>query len=184
MLQKAHLGRFKCAERFVINVEKKSFKWKEHLQEVSVICSRWREMKDEVTFLLIQYSYNTQMSLGRAIETAVCRMKCFNQLLAVFLATISLWMLLPWLVLCPHALTSALPVLCSVCWSPTPGHPGPAKEIAEFSIRANSAPLLMFIVFPLSDIRLVLKFPILHGWKRDCIDYFSSYWNFATKAFE
>lgn len=75
-------------------------------------------MTDEVSFLLIQYSYKyiepLQISLGREIYKAVCRIKLFCPLLGIF-GFIFLLMLLPWLVSCPHALTSAPPILCLVC---------------------------------------------------------------------
>lgn len=76
------------------------------------------EMTDEVTFPLVQYSYKyikpLQISLGREIYKAVCRIKLFCQLLGIF-GFIFLLTLLPWLVSCPRALTSTPRILCLVC---------------------------------------------------------------------
>lgn len=63
----------------------------------------------------------------------------------VLLAFIFLLMPLPWLVSCPRALTSAPPVLCLVCWSPTPGRLDPAKKILKFRIRTNTTWLLTLL---------------------------------------
>lgn len=75
-------------------------------------------MVDEVTFPLMRYSYkyikSMQISLGREIFNAVCSIKLFCQLLGIFGFTF-LSTLLPWLVSCPHVLTSAPPILRLVC---------------------------------------------------------------------
>lgn len=55
-----------------------------------------------------------QISLGREIFNAVCSIKLFCQLLGIFGFTFLLT-LLPWLVSCPHVLTSAPPILRLVC---------------------------------------------------------------------
>lgn len=76
------------------------------------------EVTDEVTFPLIQYSYKyikpLQISLGREIYKAVCRIKLFCQLLGIF-GFIFLLTLLPLLVSFRRVLTSAPPILCLVC---------------------------------------------------------------------
>jgi len=75
-------------------------------------------MTEEVTFPAIQYSYEyvkpLQISLGREIYKEIFRINLFCQLLGIF-CFIFLLMLLPWLVSCPRALTSAPPILYLVC---------------------------------------------------------------------
>lgn len=76
------------------------------------------EMTDEVTFPLMQSSYKyiklVQISLSREIYKAVWRTRLFCHLPGIF-GFIFLLTLLPWLVSCPHVLTSAPPILCLVC---------------------------------------------------------------------